>query len=321
MIIRCGWVASVVGACLLSGLVACIPEKAGSSVILPLIGPPVRAATPPALGGTASSSAPLTLRQPLDSNDVKTRFFTSGPTNVFRILDDIDSRLTDVNAQLAGTTGGCSSQDPVAFNLNVLGENVPFFAQCFVRIGSDFLQFAQKDEVTYLFSTVGAGPLAARIEPVQGAANQYTVRAWIGIADGATSGGSYGLITLQAHSGTRTLEMAVAGLGFGYCGAQLKSSATQIYFTGSPDMGSSCEPNTNACVAANDISTLQTCEPAVTQFAITPLGRLAAGTSAASQYPGAPGNQVNVEKTATDSVHFGPTSPTSGAQELTKGSK
>jgi hypothetical protein len=78
---------------------------------------------------------------------------------------------------------------------------------------------------------------------------------------------------------------------------------------------------------ASDVTTAGTCSGDVTTFALTPMGRVSsvgphaggpgvdAGPGAAlapSAYPGGPANQVTLDGTPTDSIHFGPTAPTPG---------
>jgi hypothetical protein len=184
-----------------------------------------------------------------------------------------------------------------------------------------FFQFGQKDGATYLYSTGGAEHVAARVTPVKDAAGKYVVDAWIGIGyDNHAMGGSYGAIALHADSSTHHFEMAVAGIGFGYCGAQLASDAASVYATGSSDMGSSCNEIATLCVDAALLSMDGKCD-ALTTFALPPMGRVASmsGTIGASQYPGGMGNAIMLNGTPSDSLAFGPANATMGVGSFGSG--
>jgi hypothetical protein len=123
------------------------------------------------------------------------------------------------------------------------------------------------------------------------------------------------VIELKADPSAKSYEMVVAGTGFGYCGAQLRSDETSVYFTGSSDMGATCNAVDSACGAASDVTMAATCGTSTTTFELAPIGREAgcASSSApdgASAYPGGTGNAVVLDGTATDSVGaFGPKTP------------
>ncbi len=160
----------------------------------------------------------------------------------------------------------------------------------------------------------------------------YIVEAWIAIgANNASSGMtcghisawddcSYGVIHLFANSQTSMFEMAVAGVGFGYCGAQFDSDGTTVYGIGSPDMGTTCNGPYTACVAASDISTPATCGASLTTFSIPALGRASTSgpntTDGASLYPSDGGGSILLNGTPSDSMNFGPTTPTPGVGSL-----
>jgi hypothetical protein len=167
------------------------------------------------------------------------------------------------------------------------------------------------------------------------ATQAYAVHAWIGVGENNGAGGcgtswddcSYGTIELRANPVTASFEMTVAGVGFGYCGAQLVSDGTNVFFTGSTDMGSTCNATDTLCAAANAGTPSATCTPAEESFSLTPMGRTASsgpatvatpGDSgvqdfAASAYPGGDKDTIVLDGTSSDSVHVGAfTTPTSG---------
>lgn len=347
----------------------CSSKGGGAGANLPLVTPPVRAAAPAGLGGTGqaalhhnslpASSLHLTS---LDSSDIKSRFFTAGPTNIYALLDAIDSRISSLNSQSQDKARPCLNQAPVAYTVSPFGQSVTLYAQCFERIGAPtatdpaFIQFGQSDGTTYYYSADGAERMAAILTPLAGASGldagangdaaqvagpvsgTYVVQAWTGVGySNATSCGnasgfddcSYGVIELRADSSTLVFEMSIAGIGFGYCGAQLKADAMTVYGTGSIDMATTCAAVDTFCASASDVTSPAACNS--TTFELPALGRVSstgpnaggpghAGTPgatwAASQYPGGMSNTITLDGTPSDSLAFGPTSPTPGVSEF-----
>jgi len=291
-------------------VIGCADE--GTPANLPLVTPPVRAAVPSSLGG--QTLAP----RALDSADVKSRFFSPSPTSVFRILEEIDGRVASINdrSQNEGKHP-CIDQAPVAYTLTPWGQSVTFYAQCYETIGNGFLQFAKKDDVTYLFVNVGS-PVAARIAPVPSAPGKYTVHAWLSIGDGKTEG-SYGVIELEADETRSAFEMTVAGIGFGYCGAQLKSDGQNVFGKGSLDRGATCQPTDTFCGAAKDVALPGTCGAPLETFSLPPLGRKAGSLGGksfgASEYPGA-SDSIVLDGSPAAGGAFRPTGPTGCAPEF-----
>jgi hypothetical protein len=310
----------------------------------------VRAATPAGLGGTAPraqllrNSAPIsTKRFALDTTDLKSRFFTAGPTSIFKILGDVDARVEEINR--ASTSGAaCLSQEAVPYTLTPFGQTLTFYAQCFRTFASSptetsFLQFGLKDGVAYLYVATGVEHVAARITPVGDSvpdagplSGKYQVDAYIGVGyNNATSCGtmsgfdscSYGAIELHSDESRQGLELTVAGVGFGYCGAQLKSDGVHVFAIGSLDMGETCLTMSTLCVAASDITTPGVCSAELAMFTSRALGRTAVsgsnGAMGASQYPGKTDNTIVLNGTATDSLGFGPSAPSPGVGDLSAG--
>ena len=128
----------------------------------------------------------------LDAANVKSRFFSAGPTNIFSILGEIDGRINEINERSRGKDVPCLSQPAVPYTLTPFGQSVPFYAQCVSQVSTPtptsatparaaFFQFGQKDGTTYLYETIGAESIGARVAPVVGSPGQYTVDAWMGV--------------------------------------------------------------------------------------------------------------------------------------------
>jgi hypothetical protein len=331
---------------LLAGATACGGGSGAHHAPLPLVTPPVRAAAPAALRATLSArrtplapSALVVGAGTLDPAGFQARFFAPGPTDLFGILGAIDQRIAGINSRLASADPSpCLAQPPVAFELTPWGQAVPFYAQCYERVtGPDgvtpagFVQWAEVAGAFYLYAPVGAGHVAAIVTPVAGVAGSFTVHAWIGVGytnvdtlQGTWDSGSYGVIEIQADPGAGILEMTAAGVGLGFCGAQLRSDGTSVFGVGSIDMGASCVAADSLCVAASDLAAPGICADGapVTALALPPIGRLAAQGSpggqiagqmfAESLYPAGGGN-VTLDGSAGDALAIGPAAPTPGA--------
>jgi hypothetical protein len=303
-------------------------KDSGTAAELPLISPPVRAATPSGLqGSSARAFAPLDAPV-LRASDLRERFFSgSGPTDVMRILGEIDLRLAEVNS--ADRHPACLDLPPVPYTITPAGHNVELVAQCYRRFSpsmSDvaFLQFGVVDGKTSLYIAVGAARLAALISPIAGTTD-HVVDAWYGVGyNNVTSCGStgtfddcsYALTELHANPATKALEMAVAGVGVGFCGVQFASDGTELHGVGSTDMGSSCNDRATFCSSATDLDMPSTCaSPA--PYLMPAIGRRAGAGAhefGVSRYPEAP--NITLDGTMTDSLYFGPQAPTPGAGDF-----
>jgi len=305
------------------GLSVSFLRKGG--ITLPYVRPPV-AATIPSAYKSSSGFGSLSL----STDDIQSRFFpsTGGPTSLNDILAEIDGRLAGLNGQMKNQA--CLTQANVEYTISTWGQTTTFYAQCYSQWsdGTGFVQFGVKDGKTYLYQYGGQSRSAAIVTPINGSTT-FTVDAWlsVGVLNNPWDTMSYGVIQLRADPSLAIFEMSVAGTGFGYCGAQLISNATELYVIGSTDMGETCVTTDSACVLATDTSVASNCDYLTSQITLPALGRqyaLGSGSSisaylAASSYPGnstTGGNQIVLSGSSSDSVFFGPTSPTSGASSF-----
>jgi hypothetical protein len=301
-------------------LVGCA-SPAGTSANLPLITPLVRGATPAGLDGASARVTIHALDATLSPTDIRDRFFSPGPTEVFQILQSVDDRIAEVNMASAGGAHACLGDPPVGYTMHVFGQDVPFAAQCFRTFTTPsagppaFMQFGSDGTATYLFVTGGAARLAARVEG-------DAVDVWYGVgytnaSCGSFDGCSYGVTQIAATPSTHAFEMTVAGVGVGYCGVQLRSDGTLLFGEGSTDMGETCNTPATLCANAADLSPAGSCD-AVSTWTLPSLGRDAgagAHVFGASQFPDAPA--IVLAGTATDSLGFGPgDAPTAGVGDF-----
>lgn len=311
-------------------LAACNSVASGTALDLPRVEPPVRAATPTSFGGNAARR--IAADGDALAGDFRDRFFNpaGGPTDVFAILANVDARIAEIAAGALERERACLAQEPVAYTIDVFGESVDLYAQCYRTLSSPgggppaFLQFGQRDGATYLFVTGGAARVAARVVPDATGAD-VTLDAWYGVGytnaqcgtDHTFDGCSYAATRLRAAPAARAFEMTVAGVGVGFCGVQVASDGAVLAGAGSLDHGATCADVATTCVLAVDLATPVPCD-GVDAFALPPLGRQAgagAHVFGASAYPATP--TITLDGTATDSLGFGPgDAPTAGVGDF-----
>jgi len=352
-----------------SGCSKSAAPSSSSSGTLPLLTPIIKSAIPTGLGGTNSHTSKQTGVHTLDNNDnggsgsdntnlandignLQSRFFSSsGPTEIVgQLMPTLDSLISGINTMSASSSSACLTQTPVSYTITPAGQSVTMYAQCYVSGSASytgdpaFTQFGINNGIIYVYSAQGAEWVAAIVNPL--ASGAYSVTAYLGVGynnatsmpSGCTEGdawdaGSYGLIELNANTSTGTFELATAGSGLGFCGAQLISNGTAIYAVVSNDMGATCGntgTNDDLCVSATDVTTAaSTGCPTASNFMLYPIGRTggvsesetsanscsSSVTYGASTYPSVP--NVTFTGGLSDSLHFGPTVPTTGVGQLT----
>ncbi|MBU6429340.1 MAG: hypothetical protein KGR26_10040 [Cyanobacteria bacterium REEB65] len=282
-----------------------------ASVNLPLLTPIVKAAAPQVFGGTAVQSI-TGASGSLSVTDLSSHFFSgSGPSEVYTLLGDVDTRIQDINTQ-SHTSASCLSQTPVAYTITPWGQSIAMYGQCYSSVSlpsgttaasNPFVQWGSKSGTIYLWAQVGAGDLAAIVTPLStasagattaSASADYAVHLWTTVGNaganntnGTTAAnwdsvGSYGVMEIQADPQTRALEMVAAGIGMGYCGVHFRSDGHDVYAEGAVDDSMSdaaCDLAEPACVQASSggsaVST-DSCSVSATDFTLTSIGRRAA---------------------------------------------
>lgn len=296
-------------------------KTSGVSANLPHLTPTVKAAAPAGLQAGLVGTAVQGLSD---------RFFNAdgGPSNIFNLLANIDKTVDNINVITAGDEKACRSQEPVAYTINPAGLGlVTMYGQCYqvlaagaVSTTAGLQQYGIKDGVIYLYSYAANGESAAIVTPLAGSEGKYTVKAWFSLSTGTGATwdvGSYGLMNLYANSETKAFEFTVGGIALGYCGAQLKSDGTDIFASTSIDMGSTCNAVEDVCASAANLGDSTSCSAAIKIFDLFPIGRRSAtgsNVSGTSKYPLLP--NLDFDGTATDDIHFGPTTPIAGLGSL-----
>jgi len=288
----------------------------GGNGNIPYVTPPVAAACPISLKGTGNIGAGYEFRTqtPLNPQDIISRFFSAGPTNLFGILQGVDDRVADINSRW-NQFSGCSGNAPTAYSLgtDAWSDAPTFYAQCseYWSGGNGFDQFGQVNDTTYLYVRGGDGIVAAQIVGNGTFGNTQSVTIWFSVGI-INRNGSHCVGMVFANPSLPIFEMSVAGAGIGFCGVQMKSNGAVLNVTGSADMGT-CDATDSSCTSASSITTPATCSLAVDTFYLPALGRKAYTDNVnfgASAYPGGELDTVTLHMTGNDDTFFGPSIPT-----------
>lgn len=205
------------------------------------------------------------------------------------------------------------------------GGNQTFYASCVESMdsGESFVLFGIKDNVTYIYSKIGDGRVAAIATPPADGGNgnatlaavHSTVHVWYSVGT-INRCGSFAVVEILAANGV--MELTAAGKGVGFCGAQFRSDGIKVNVTGSNDATSSCEAIDSVCIFANDTQLTTSCTAAQSTFTLPAAGRKSATwttcpsdapvstTFPASAYPGGSLNTVDISEAGeTASIYFG----------------
>jgi hypothetical protein len=251
------------------------------------------------------------------AESVRDRFFSGGPTDVLRVLGDVDARLAEIETRASTDSHSCldSSALPVEFPL--FGEAVTLDLQCAdAMTGGGILLFGKSGSTWSFYVNVGAGPLAARATDLGG--GKYSVEVWGGVGRGNApnwDSGSYAGFHLRSNSQVGSFEMTAGGVGVGFCGVTVKGDGTSVYAYGSADgMGGACVAIASSCASASDLAAPGSCAAIdESTFELTGLGRTPANGSNtgnapalwdASAYPAA-GPTLYLDGSSNDMLDFG----------------
>jgi hypothetical protein len=254
-----------------------------ASVHLPQVYPPVRAATPTALIADASfagqaSAFQLELepgnlgraRQALAAitlgTAIQERFYSTGPTDLLRIVKALDDRVQGLDVN--GPGHACLSGPPVSVSYALpAGETFGVKLQCMQRFGTaganagwvafgivpspsavdaglgsdpaDASALGAADAATRSDAGVDSGADFYLIEGQEGGnGGAYhidangNVEGWIAVAERDLPANSQVIMHLRTQVATSTLELALAGAGVGFCAAHLKTNPGYLFVDG-----------------------------------------------------------------------------------------
>jgi hypothetical protein len=242
------------------------------ALVLPEVYPRLRAATPETLvAGSAAASSSLsqlgTLRQPLEAGPelagaIQDRFYSSGPTDLLRIVKNLDDRVQGLNLDPEAHT--CLSSAPVS-KIYALpdGQTFEVKLQCLQSFGGSgapsgwvgfgFAEAASNSATPVADAGLDAGGTVAADDagPSSGGRDFYliegqsggnggayridaqgNVEAWIAVAERDIPSNSQVLMHLKTVESASTLELVLAGSGVGFCSAHLKTNPDLVYTQG-----------------------------------------------------------------------------------------
>jgi len=205
----------------------------GTALTLPQVYAAVRAATPTALiaSGSALWLGPQgelgTARQALEggvnlATAVQDRFYSGGPTDLLRIVKDLDDRvqggwvgfgIVAHEPADAGASDSAESASDAAVDAGAAGD------------GDAGVPFPGRDFYLVEGQTGGNGG-AYHID------SNGNVEAWIAVAERDIPANSQVLMHLRTAHVAKTLELALAGSGVGFCAAHLKTNPASLFVTG-----------------------------------------------------------------------------------------
>lgn len=293
-------------------------NSSNSGTQLPLVVPPTKQSAPSAFTAGFSTQRTKFVAEAIEPQTIIDRFFNpaGGPTNLFGILKDVDSRVSGINGRL-GQFSGCMGRTPTPYTLTTWGTNQTFYAQCsevWGGSGTGFDQWAVVGQTFYLYDYSEAGITAAIVYNF----NQTVVdkvHIWYSVGGGpGLRNGSHAVVEVIGLPKQGVFEMSVAGSGVGFCGAQLKSNNATLNITGSQDMGTTCVAVESTCVSAQNIQHTATCTGTVNSFTLRAIGRMRFNVThqdyGASAYPAGKHGNVYFAATGKDACNFGPSLPT-----------
>lgn len=278
--------------------------KAASNtpLTIPKIYPPIRSATPNGLvagspfartitrapGAAARTATLLALPAPAFTvtqaavnlaQVVKERLYTAGPTELLRIVKELDDRTAGLDTRPAQHP--CLTTTPIDKTYDLAGgPPFPVKLQCLQSLGEQWLAFgfAQAldapdggaDDAGSDGSDAGRGDGGALATPGGGDAfylvegmtggmgGAYRVdrasgnlEGWIVVADRRAPSNSQVVMHLLTDKAAGTLELSFGGTGVGFCAAHLKTGAGHIFVSGKtnapPPPGTAMSPGLQSC--------------------------------------------------------------------------
>ncbi|HET6332116.1 MAG TPA: hypothetical protein VFG30_02840 [Polyangiales bacterium] len=242
--------------------------KPATKLVVPEVYPLVRASTPSALIANPMYK-PEPPKKPSDGGvgvlpqalggeinlalAVQERFYMGGPTELLRIVKDLDGRLAGLDTD--ATKHACLTTTPAVHTYALPGgRTFDVKLQCMQSFGaagsaSDaWIAFGFGSSVGTSTEDAGAdaadggqdaeGDAFYLVEGMAGGMGGVyrisggDVEAWIAVADSNVPTNSRVIMHLITHESPATSELALAGAGVGFCSAHLKTSADFVFIQG-----------------------------------------------------------------------------------------
>jgi hypothetical protein len=220
---------------------------------LPRVYPPVRASTPtsliadPAFTSTSPGGVGAGTGDAINlAVAVQQRLYTAGPTEILRIVQDIDRTTSQLDTR--PSTHPCLTTAPVAHTISLPGgQSFTLKLQCMNQSVGGWMAFGfdtAQDDADAGVLDADAGALDANggkdfylIHGQDGgmggayrvSAARGEVEAWLTVADSRVPNNSQVIMHLLTDSASGTTELALAGSGVGFCSAHLKTGHNFLF--------------------------------------------------------------------------------------------
>lgn len=254
-------------------------------------------------------------------SEVKARLFSDGPTNLLKLIKNVDDRMAgyDLRSSSSKDAPSCLSSAPVDLSTvftvpAATGTSAfPFFGQCRETTSGSTDQtivFGKKDNDWYLVdgATTGSSGTAmciATFAKISGTTDaSRVVDGYMVVTDGKTDNfsGSTTLMHFNADVAAGSLEFTAGGVGIGFNQVHSKSDGTHVYVQAQDSVANS-GALVHACFNASDLTLtpISDCSALQSSLALVSLGTIAAGTtSLGSAVPATSANNINLTTLISD---------------------
>jgi hypothetical protein len=203
---------------------------------------------------------------------VQERFYMGGPTELLRIVRDLDNRVSGLDTD--ASKHSCLSAAPVEHTYALPGgHSFSVKLQCIQSFGAPgsaagaWIAFGFGSADPAIVDDAGASDADAGTDldgdafylvegQAGGMGGAYRIRggdveAWIAVADSSAPMNSRVIMHLVTHERPATSELALAGAAVGFCSAHLKTSADYLFVQGRtnapPPPGTAMQPGAQYC--------------------------------------------------------------------------
>ena len=254
-------------------------------------------------------------------SEVKSRLFSDGPTNLLKLIKNVDSRMAEYDTRSSGSKSApaCLSSTPVdlsaVFSVPASSgtSTIPLFGQCRETVAGSTnltLIFGKKDNDWYLLDgttkgSSGTDACIASMVKVSGTTDAERVVDGYMVVTGGKADKfeqSTTLMHFYADVAAGTLEFSAAGSGIGFDQVHSRTDGDFLYVQ-AQDANSNSGALVHACFKASDLTltSISDCSALQSSLSLVSLGTVAAGTtSLGSAIPATSANNVNLTTLITD---------------------
>ncbi len=252
--------------------------------------------------------------------DLKSRLFSEGPTNLLKLIKNVDARMAEYDQRVSGSESApsCLSSTPVdlssVFSVPAASgtTTLPIYGQCRDSINGLTLIFGKKDTDWYLVDgatkdTDGSASCVASMVKISGTTDAtrvvdgHMVVTYKAMTNNFT--GSTTLMHFKSDVAAGTLEFTAGGVNIGYNQVHAKSDANYLYLLYQNSASSSAGTLYHACFKASDLtlaSSINDCTSLKNSLSLVSLGTKAIGSSGGQTIPPTDANNVDLTQLVTN---------------------